>query len=568
MPALAAALWLLGLLVAAPALRSGQRYAFLDRLRDALLLGCAIPLALALLHLLYPATCWLALAAALAIAARRGLRLERTDAPLPYATIAVVALVAWPALVRPLLDGDSLAYHLPIAAAWVHQGSLWTAATRYWWYPSTSESFAAGIYAVAGPFALGWSGVGVLLLLGWRIATSARERFGLPPRLADALGAATIAAVPLALQAGSLQNDVWLAALWLEALFDASPVSSALAGGLCALVKPYGWLFALVAALLRRERGMWIAFASCVGVWLARDAILWHGAFAAVASTHYGGASPTSSILAHGAGGFATLARAFARYAPFAFLAWLAALAAPWLRVERRLGACACAAGLFFLIVPFGYDNGLPQLANGASLRFAIPAVALGALALGPALRRYADVATPLLWLFAAQGVASVLGIFWNDAPTRSAFAVAALALAAVWAGRRWSFGLPVAGFALAVVVAVRLAGSHPADYYRDVARARGESTGIYAWLARTSPPVVAAWGMRVGILNIVAPHIHTLDLSDANVCAQARRAGGILVALAQPGPPSRNAIRLRIARGCGRVVYDDRLAVAVSLSY
>jgi hypothetical protein len=54
-PGLLAAIWLLGLFAAAPVLRTGSRYDFPNRLRDALVLGVAIPFGLGFVHLLYPA---------------------------------------------------------------------------------------------------------------------------------------------------------------------------------------------------------------------------------------------------------------------------------------------------------------------------------------------------------------------------------------------------------------------------------------------------------------------------------------------------------------------------------
>ncbi|MGA8533692.1 MAG: hypothetical protein WB615_06255, partial [Candidatus Tumulicola sp.] len=71
-----AALWLLGLLAAAPALRTAARYALADRIRDALVLGVAIPFALGLVHALYPVACWLALALCVAVAYLRAPRVE------------------------------------------------------------------------------------------------------------------------------------------------------------------------------------------------------------------------------------------------------------------------------------------------------------------------------------------------------------------------------------------------------------------------------------------------------------------------------------------------------------
>ena len=153
------ALWLLGLLAAAPALRHGARYAFADRLRDALILGAAIPFALGIADVLYPAACWIVLATCVAIAYRRAPPaienpVRQRSRP-PYVLIAALALVAWPPLMRPLLDGDTLSYHLPNAAAWVHAHGLWTTDARYWWYPPGSEIFASGLFAVSGPFGAG-----------------------------------------------------------------------------------------------------------------------------------------------------------------------------------------------------------------------------------------------------------------------------------------------------------------------------------------------------------------------------------------------------------------------------
>ena len=139
---MAGALWLLGLYGAAPALRTSARYETADRLRDALVLGIAIPLALGFVHALYPLTCWLALAASLIAAYLRRVPDETpaaASAAPPYLLAAALAIVAWPPLMRPLLEGDSTSYHLPNAAAWLQAHSLWTEATRYWWYPPASE---------------------------------------------------------------------------------------------------------------------------------------------------------------------------------------------------------------------------------------------------------------------------------------------------------------------------------------------------------------------------------------------------------------------------------------------
>ena len=212
MTAVPAAIWLLGLYAAAPALRAGPNYSFPDRLCDALILGVAIPFALGFVHALYWGACWGALLLCIAIAAGRSLNernptSENTARPAPYLLIAALLLVAWPQLTRPLLDGDSLSYHLPNAAAWVHAHSLWTATTRYWWYPPASELFASALYAVGSPFALPWCGFCALALLGFRIAAWSREALSTSPLLADALAAATVSAFPRRVACGLLARD-------------------------------------------------------------------------------------------------------------------------------------------------------------------------------------------------------------------------------------------------------------------------------------------------------------------------------------------------------------------------
>ena len=282
MPGLPAALWLLGLFAAAPALRTSARYDFPDRLRDALILGISIPFALGLVHALYAVACWCVLAICIAVAYARDLakpaRAPNAAAPMPYLLIGALLAVGWPQLMRPLLEGDSLSYHLPNAASWIQAHSIWTTATRYWWYPPASELFSAGLYVTGGPFALPWCGFVALALLGFRIAAWARTAFAAPPLLADLLAAATVTAFPLAIQAGTLQNDVWLAAFWLEslwALLTSQSATAARALAVTALIKPQGWLFAVIAlTATKAKRGLWITTLAAFALWLVHDVIL------------------------------------------------------------------------------------------------------------------------------------------------------------------------------------------------------------------------------------------------------------------------------------------------------
>ncbi|MFY9720248.1 MAG: hypothetical protein WAK16_11475 [Candidatus Cybelea sp.] len=575
MSGLFAALWLLGVYAAAPALRTNDRgrYDVADRLRDALIVGIAIPFVLGLLHLLYPVACWAALALCIAVARLRdpaGRSRSRAAAPhLPYTLIAALLLVSWPQLMRPLLDGDSLSYHLPNAAVWAQTHSLWNTATRYWWYPPGSELFASALYTVGGPFAVPWSGFCALALLGFRIAAWARETSGVVPA-SDALAAATVSAYPLAIQGGTLQNDVWLAAFFLEALWSlrTSPVAPGAQRALAitALVKPQGWIFAAIALLVSRARAsLWLAAFTALGVWVAHDAILWQSAGASPAPGLVAGALYGSTILAHGAAALVLLVFVALRFSPFALAALGAALLGPLLaRRDRALGWAALASVLLFLVLPFGYATNVAQLANGNSLRFAAPAIAVGAIILAGFIRRIPFVALPLLWISTIYGCAYVLAIFWNDNSTHVALAIAAVAVvvAAVANLRRLTWPNALA-FGLGVLLSTHLAARHAIDYYNDALSVNGVSPGVYRWIAQSQPAAVAGWGLRLGVVNVLAPRTRTFDVSDAQPCGEARSDGALLVAVAQSDLPSQtNARRLSAARACGQILHQDAIGV------
>lgn len=570
-----AACWLLGLFAAAPALRTSQRYGFTDRLRDALILGIAIPFALGFVQLLYPVACWIVLAGCIALAVARAIRssfprareLGATQFEIPYLLVAALAIVAWPQLMRPLLDGDSLSYHLPNAASWVQSHGLWTAVTHYWWYPPASELFATGAYAVAGPFAVQWSGFGALALLGFRIVAWARERFGAPPWLADALGAATMTSAPLTLQAGSLQNDVWLAAFFLEALWciGSDDVAAMRTTAVTVLLKPYGWVLAAIAMLARRTAlTVWMSAAAPIALWVVHDLVLQHHTDLPIASTWYPGTMQTS-IAAHGPPAVALAVRTALGASPFAFAAMLAALGSlVYGRRDPPLALAALAALLLWIVMPFVYDNGTPQLATGASLRQVAPAIATGALLLLPPMLRASRIAYGLLVASSVFGAWTTLAVFWNDAPTRSAVGVAIVAVALVAVARRLRHSWPVAaGMTVAIVASAWLAGRNPVPYYADALRVDGSTTGVYAWIARTKPRAVGGWGLRLGVVDVLDEGARAIDLPDRGACAAARRQNVLLASVAESTlSPKANRARLTAARHCGGIRYSDGFAV------
>jgi hypothetical protein len=572
--AIFAALWLLGLYAAAPLLRgAATAYTVVDRVRDALLLGIALPLLLGTLHLLYPIALVAALAFCVAFAIlRRDRDAFAARAPVaqrrpPYLAITAVLIVAWPQLMRPILDSDSLSYHLPNAAAWVQAHSLWTTATRYWWYPPASESFAAGLYAVAGPFALPWCGVCALMLLAMRVARWTSETLG--DWGGDALAAALVTAFPLAIAAATLQNDVWLAAFFVESLWTLQrPDRSAGARTLAAtsLFKPQGWIFAVVAMVCARApRRVWIGATAAVVAWFVRDALLLRGALAATERSAAYVHPFATAILAHGSQGLLQLVQITASLSPFALVAMTAALCGPLLSTSRSLGWAACASALLFLVLPFGYETYVPQLATGASLRFAAPAIAAGTLVLAAPLRRIAGIVVVACGASAIFGIWRIVALFWNDGSTRAAIPLALAGVAAVtWTYRRRTPWPAVAATFCGIVLSTQLAARHPIDFYNDALRVYGIRPGIYRYIADAQPSAIGGVGLRLGVVNVLAPGIFTRDLLDDGACDSARRSHLLLVAVAQSDiPPRMNEARLAMARACIPVAYSDAIGIA-----
>ncbi len=485
---------------------------------------------------------------------------------------ALVALaVAWPALVRPLLQGDSLGYHLPNAAAWTHDGTLWLTTTRYWWYPGGSELFAAGLLATAGPLAAGLAGTVASLLIGQRLVAWLRAE-GVRDWVAGALAAAAVAIPAAALQAGNLENDLWLAAFVLEILWAAryEPGATARSAALCVLLKPYGALDAAVALVASRAPlRAWLGPALAWGVWFGRDALLWGGALIPPASTAVGGVFGTT-IAAHGAGGALTLSAALLGDGAWTLLLFAAGIAGLVFSRDTALRLAAAATLLIFLFEPFGYDNPLPQLASGASLRYALPFLMLGALALAPLARRFPLACGAAALLASVAGCLHVGAIFANDATTHGTWIVllvacAVFAAVALARGRFAQPGAALLAMGLAAY-AVTLAGSHPIDYYEDMLGAPGEPSRFFSWLDEHEPSAVVGWHVRLGAIEVVSPGTRGLDGLEADPCGEAARAHALLVAGDDPPstPPERARNRDR-ALDCGPALYRDPAVVVVA---
>ena len=495
--------------------------------------------------------------------------------------VLVAVAVGWPALVRPILQGDSLGYHLPNAAAWVHEHSLWTTTTNYWWYPGGSELFAAGLLAVAGPLAVGFGGLAAALLLGQRIVGWGVES-GTRPWVAGAVAAMTLSSFSLAEQTGSLENDVWLAAFFLEALWvvrsrsadGANAIASSAA--VTALLKPTGWIYALVALGLARAplRIAAVALLPLV-LWLLRDAILLPHAIISPSSSGF--PHPfTTTIAAHGWNGIATLGRALVGSDVATSLLLTAGFVSIAFASDGRLRVAALVALTVFFIHPFGFNDDHPQLATGASLRYAAPLLALGALFVNDLAGRSAGAAGGFVTIavgapalaIAGGGVLRVAGIYRGDVLTHGTLGVVVLMGVALLLPTRLNSrraATAVAGAAL-VAYAVVLAGSHPLDYYEDWLAGGKDHSRFFHWLAQSKPDAIVGYGLRVGSVAAVSPATSAIDAIRADPCGEASRLGSLLaIAKDAPGPPPGRAARLRLAHRCGAIVFDDGMTIVVN---
>ncbi len=556
------AVWLLGLWFGAPPLAQSRTLA--GRAAATLALGCAIPLALAFAGLLYWWSLWAALVALLAIrlVQRREVRVP-PDPPeaMPWDLVigfAALLALAWPVAVRPTMDGDTFIYHLPNAASWVAHHGIWTTGTRYWWYPPASEIFASGVLATGGIGVVGFAGLlpAALLLLTIR---GAAQRNGMPP-IAGTLAACALLATPVAaVQLVSLQNDLWLAALFAYALTEVTPPVF----GVLALTKPTGPLYALVAsATWAADRGTFLRAAAfslgAIALWAIRDLILRPHAIVPMATSTFPNGWMSTTIAGHLPHSLAVLAASSWN----AGLVWTVFFALGVASIvfsrEASLRWAALTSLVLFAIMPTGYENAIPQLATGASLRFGLPLAALGLLWLTAMPRRTATLLACAAALALVAGVGVQWRLFYNDSTTHATPIVVAIAVLVL----SLSLFVPVrqartvVGAALFVVLAGfagGLARNHPADY---VADAYGKG-GAFAYVTSAHMPRVVTLGLPAGAVITVDPDIDAYDGTDEGTCARARALDAVIV----------TSVDRLDSVDCGRVLYRDAATAVVDPS-
>lgn len=547
--------------------RPSERAEAADRIRDVLFLAVTSSFALALVGLFYRPAC-LGAAAVIALIVYRSNRASQRGAitcvrdPIAHVLpVTATVAVTWPGIVRPLLEGDSLSYHLPSAAAWANAHSFWTSTTTYWWYPPGSELFASALFLIGGPTVLGVAGFAALLLLALRIEAFAR-RAELPSWSAGAVAAAVVTVPIIGLQGASLQNDVWLGAWTLECLwaltYDRAALSRSLA--ICSIIKPVGFVYSVFFAVLGLRRA-WrrtepariarallfvLAVSILLAIWVVHAALLWPNAIIPPVQTAYPHMASTL-IIAHGLPGAATFMKALVAQGPGTVLLFASVIVALFVGKSRERRQLPWIFAALFFIEPFGYDNGIPQLATGMSLRFLIPALVAGlAASLSRAKRWYALVGIAAAALAVLQ-IRSFIGIFWNDANTHGMLP-AAIAVGALIGLRH-----KIPARAPAVIIAAIFAyGVHldnnPVRYYDALLGSNASPSRLYDWLARNQPKRLVASQVRSGTISVVLPQAFVANATD-DPCIEAARLQAILVSSSVPRP------------SCGPRLFSDAYA-------
>ncbi len=542
------------------------------RITATMALGILVTAFLGLLNILYWWTLWLCIAGALALRIRasnqRVFEASRArDVPwdLLLATATLLAL-AWPVAVRPMMDGDSMIYHLPNAASWVIHHGVWTTGTRYWWYPPASELFASAILVVAGTPVVGIAGLlpAILIVARFRAVTVSS---GHGPLLGTSIACAIVATPIAAQQIISLQNDLWLTALFVESLLSPTLLNL----GTIALVKPQGWFFGFAALLSNRTPPAGSLLRGAFGViivivvWIVRDALMWHNAIIPPTSTWYPNTLGTS-IAAHFPTSMIALVRSSLRTGiPWSLLLSIGALSAV-ISPDRWVRRAALFAAALFLFAPFGFENGIPQLATGASLRFALPLTAIAGILLVQLRSKRAGLIIPLAFLAIAAGVLATWKVYANDAITHDALPIVLVATAllaiALWSARtiRCAHVFVPALFFVLCGWASGLAGARPAAYFDDRYGAANQPTTVFSFLKTAPFDRLVTVGIPAGAPFMVQSRLDAYDPLP-NVCREARSIkAAILANTISLGSSERAAIS-----SCGKVLYSDDASVVIA---
>lgn len=547
--------------------RSDHARSCADRLRDVLVLLVGESFVLGVLGALYA---WTLIALPLLVGGIAfGMRQDRSAcfrklfATPPIALwllpLVTTTILAWPGFVRPILDGDSMSYHLPNAAAWATAHSVWTATTRYWWYPPASEMAASAVLLIGGPRCLGVVGFAVLLLLALRLTETFRE-FDCPVWPASLVSVAITTVPIIAQQTGSLQNDVWLAAWLLEGVVAARRIdqTSPAVWAVSLISKPVGWVFAFLGQEVTRTSIVKVALSAIpLSIWFVRDVILYK-TVPSLGVSESARELWQSTILAQGGTGLVVLYEAVIHEGPGFLILLALVLVSPFAAPSAPLRMLPLVFALLFLLEPFGYATDVPQLATGASLRFALPALVLASLSLTVPLKRFSAAIAVGAAALTVADVRAYLSIFWNDANVHGAFISGLIVVLIALIPRGFRPAYCAAALTGLLCFAVRTDRSP--QRYDDATIARfGLSSHVFEWFVTSRPARIVVWETDGGLVSTVSPATVVIDADALDPCTQARGEHALLLLTVEHETTlARRKERLAEAKQCGPVLFED----------
>lgn len=531
------------------------------QLRNVAIVGIGLPLVLASLHALYAPVVWVVLA--VFVVARMRRRIEATQADLGMClTLAIAAVLVWPPLVRPVLDGDTLLYHLPIAASWAQAHSLWTTASPAWFYPPGSEALASGLLLTAGRWSLPLAGMIPLFMIVARLYAYARAS-GASSLAAGSVALAFVSTPIVALQTGSLENDVWLAAFVVEVLAGGGDWKTL---GVTSLIKPVGWMWGLLNAVSARMRAQALLVGMMpLALWLVRDAILLRGAIVPpepmppyFATTIVGGIPQSLIDLASGIGAHTPQT-----------IVWLVMIPLGLAFERSRPFALVGIAGLLlYVMLPLSYAYGGTNWAlAGTSLRFAMPALACGGLVAATLASRAPRVATICCGLLVLLGMGTFLQIYSSDSASHWAWLIAVIAIVAALLASR-TRDASVAAFIIMLVIAGGWYAEQrgPSILSEGLRDDNGTPTHLFAWLAQQAPDRMVAVNVRVGLLILASPTTEVIPATASTMCRLAiETRAPLVIASNEYGDSHIHAEERAQALRCGKAVFDDGSALVVA---
>jgi hypothetical protein len=233
----------------------------------------------------------------------------------------------------------------------------------------------------------------------------------------------------------------------------------------------------------------------------------------------------------------------------------------------RRYAIAGISVLVVYAFLPLAYQAPNVNYAlDASSFRFALPALACGALVTAMLLPRMRLAGVVALYAVAVWGAWTVLAVFWNDAYTHWGPLVAAVAVAAALCTRATRGASVAIAIALILIAGRWGASSRAQGFYADWMRdPSGKPTGVFAWIAANRPSNVVAENVRIGAVLMMSPQSRVVDAPLGTGCARAQQQHALLLAGSnETSAPAQLAQAFADARACGAVLYEDGAAVVV----